>query len=346
MKKFFSMTLAIVLSLVLLAACGSTSEKTSSKGEKKSTTTANKKLEKVKLRVNWVLYGEHAPFFVALEKGYYKEAGLDVEIQEGDGSASTVKLVANKSVDIGYADASASSKGIVNGMPVKMVGAYMQVNPSSIIFKKEKGFKTPQDLIGKTIALTQGDAPSQVFDALLEVNNVDQSKVKKLSVGTPAAKEAAMLTDKADAFIGFYHDQAPRIEVNEKLDLDYVKYADFGITMYATGLVVHNDTIKNNPEMLKKFIKATNKGWEFTKENPQEAIDIFLKNAPKLNKEIVSKQVEQMITSLQTKNSEGKPLGWMAPKDQQSTIDTLQKYSDMGGSKEIADYFTNELNPE
>lgn len=343
MKKFFSMTLSLILCLVLLAACGSSNEKTAGKSETKSDSGKSKQQEKVTLRVNWVLYGEHAPFFVALDKGYYKEEGLDVDIQEGDGSASTVKLVANKSVDIGYADAAASAKGIANGMPVKVVGTYMQVNPSSIIFKKEKGFKSPKDLIGKSIALTQGDAPSQVLDAFFEINGIDKSKVKKVSVGTPAAKEAAMLTDKADAFIGFYHDQAPRIEVNEKLDLDYVKYADFGITMFATGLVVNNDTIKNNPEMLKKFIKATNKGWQFTKENPQEAVDIFLKHAPKLNKEIASKQVEQMITSLQTKNSEGKTLGWMAPEDQQSTIDLLQKYSGMTGSKKIEDYFTNDL---
>lgn len=362
MKKSLLFLFTAMLMMFLVVGCSesdptsessqtdqdSSSEQTAATDEPASEDASEKEqpLEKVKLRLNWILYGEHSPFFVALEKGFYEEAGLDVTIDEGDGSASTVKLVANKSYDIGYADGSTTVKGTSNGMPVKIIGSYMQKNPSSIIFKKGLDIKTPEDLVGKSIALTQGDAPSQILDALFELNGIDPSKVKKVSVGTPPAKEAAMLTGKADSFIGFYHDQAPRIEVAQDVELDYLRYSDFGITMLATGLIAHNDTIKERPEVLKKFIEASNRGWKFTQENPEEAAKIFLEYAPDLNEEIATNQTVRMVENLHTENSQGQPLGWMAPEDQQSTVDLLQQYGDMGGSSNIEDYFTNELIPE
>src|SRR3954466_5346036 len=93
--------------------------------------------EKLQFRLNWTLYGEHAPFFVALDKGFYKEEGLDVEIIEGSGSTTVAQLVANATNPVAYVDAATMMRGVSNGMPIKAVGVSLQQSPMSFIYRAD-----------------------------------------------------------------------------------------------------------------------------------------------------------------------------------------------------------------
>src|SRR6266581_3998425 len=98
---------------------------------------AQPKLEKFPFRLNWTLYGEHAPFFVARDKGFYAQEGLEVEIQEGSGSTTVAQLVANSTSPVAYVDAATMMRGVSNGMPIKAVGVTLQQSPMSFIYRAD-----------------------------------------------------------------------------------------------------------------------------------------------------------------------------------------------------------------
>ena len=118
--------------------------------------------DKVTLMLNWYVYGEHAPFYYGKEKGYFKDAGIDLEIQEGRGSATVTQVVAAKTVQFGYVDVPTMMRAAVKGAPVEAVGVALQTNPMSVMGFVDKNIRKPEDIKGKTVATTQGDSMSQI----------------------------------------------------------------------------------------------------------------------------------------------------------------------------------------
>src|SRR3982751_987515 len=141
----------------------------------------NKPQDKVTLMLNWYLYSEHAPFFLGKERGYYAEEGIDLDIQEGRGSAVTAQAVAAKSATFGYIDVTTMIKAAAKGAPLKSTGVLFQVSPMSVMGFSEKNIKTPKDIIGKTVAVTPGDSMSQMWPLFLKANNIQADQVKIVS---------------------------------------------------------------------------------------------------------------------------------------------------------------------
>ncbi len=141
----------------------------------------DKPKDKVTLMLNWYLYSEHAPFFLGKEKGFYAEEGIDLDIQEGRGSAVTAQAVAAKSATFGYIDVTTMIKAAAKGAPLKSTGVLFQVSPMSVMGFTEKNIKTPKDIIGKTVAVTPGDSMSQMWPLFLKVNNITADQVKIVS---------------------------------------------------------------------------------------------------------------------------------------------------------------------
>ena len=145
----------------------------------RSTTPASAQaLDKFPFRLNWTLYGEHAPFFVALDKGFYKEEGLDVEILEGSGSTTVAQLVANQTNPVAYVDAATMMRGINAGMPIKAVGVTLQQSPMSFIYRADNPRPTKiSEIKGSRIAITAGDASLAIFTAFMGKLNMQVSDV-------------------------------------------------------------------------------------------------------------------------------------------------------------------------
>jgi NitT/TauT family transport system substrate-binding protein len=237
--------------LMLLAACGgNSSEPPSAPGQRKTVT----------LTLNWVPYGEHAPFYYGLKKGFFDAEGITLKIQPGGGSGKTIQAVAQEQTDFGWADTPPLLKGVATGMKVKSVGVFLQKGPASIEFLSDKGFTKPADLKGKKVAGTPGDAMYATFPAWLKANGMQPSDVQVVNVD--AAGKIALLTEgKVDAIMGFFHDQAPTIEKNTGKKVSYLLFADYGMNMLGTGLVVHDNLLAKDPALVKAFVRATQKSW-------------------------------------------------------------------------------------
>ncbi len=154
--------------------------------------------QKVVFALNWFAVGDHAAYWVALEKGYYKEKGLDVELQNSKGSGDSIAKVDTGRADVGLADASVVIPLVAKGAKIKVVGAVFDLTPLNIWTRKDTGIVKPKDLEGKTLAAPPGDSQRQLFPAFARINGIDEKKVTWVNI-EPAAKFVALSEKRADA---------------------------------------------------------------------------------------------------------------------------------------------------
>jgi len=298
--------------------------------------------DKVSLRLNWYLGGLHVPFYYGKEKGYYAAEGIDLTINEGRGSANTVQVVAAGSDTFGLADSSSVILTASKGADVKSVMSLLNTTGYSVVSLAEANIKTPKDLEGKKVAVTPGDPLGQLLQALCKANNVDCAKINMIQVD-PAAKVVTVLEKKADALLGGADDQYFLIKYKGATPAA-MRYADFGGNIVGMTIMTTGDTIKNNPDLVKRFVRATAKSWEETKKNPGAAVDAALKAKPDLNRQSTLDQLMVDIDLLDSKNSKGR-IGWGAQADWDQTLAILRNYRDLQTDKGWTSFHTNEFVP-
>lgn len=232
--------------------------------------------DKVVLLLNWYVYSEHAPFFIGKEKGFYEAEGIDLEIQEGRGSAVSVQAVAAGSATFGYVDVPTMIRAATKGAPVKAVGVALQVSPMAAMGLSEKNVKTPKDIVGKTIAMTPGDSMSQIWPLFMKKTGLQEGQYKVVS-GDGQTKLNAVINGQADLLLGYVMDQNIKIQDATKKPVTVVRFADYGVNLISSGIVASKDTIEKKADLVKRFMRASTKAFEETEKNPEAAIDAMLK---------------------------------------------------------------------
>src|SRR6266702_3312324 len=302
-------------------------------------------LDKFQFRLNWTLYGEHAPFFVALDKGFYKEEGLEVEILEGSGSTTVAQLVSNMTNPVAYVDAATMMRGVGAGMPIKAVGVTLQQSPMAFIYRADAARPTKiEEIKGSRIAITAGDASLAIFTAFMGKLGMNVEYVKLITVANPQSKEQAVLNKQADALLGYFMDQGPRMQLQTGVKMGWTRLYDMaGVSTLSSAIIANNDWLKDakNQAQLRRFLRASQRGWQYTFDHRDEAADIFLKHAPAFNKEIALLEIDGTMTILHTKNTEGKPLGWSSPDDWKDTQTLLEQFAKLKPQSDLNVYYTN-----
>src|SRR5256885_836234 len=246
--------------------------------------------EKFQFRLNWTLYGEHAPFFVARDKGFYRDEGLEVEILEGSGSTTVAQLVANKTNPVAYVDAATMMRGVGAGMPIKAVGVTLQQSPMSFIYRADAPRPTKiSEIRGSRIAITAGDASLAIFTPFMGKLGMKLEDVQMITAANPQAKEQAVLNKQADALLGYFMDQGPRMQLQTGVKMGWTRLYDMaGVSTLSSANIVNNDWAKEakSQDQLRRFLRASQRGWQHTFDNRDEAAGIFIKHAPPFNKEV------------------------------------------------------------
>ncbi len=299
--------------------------------------------DKVSLRLNWYLGGLHAPFYYGKEKGIYAAEGIDLTINEGRGSGNTVQVVAAGSDTFGLADSSSVIVTASKGADVKSVMSLLNTTGFSVVSLKEAGINAPKDLVGKKVAVTPGDPLGQLLQAVCKANNVDCSKITMVQVD-PAAKVVTVLEKKADALLGGADDQYFLIKYKGG-DPSAMRYADWGANIVGMTILTSGDTIKKNPDLVRRFVRATAKSWEEAKKNPGAAVDAAMKVKPDLNRQSTLDQLNVDIELLDSKNSKGR-IGMGAQADWDQTLAILKNYRDLQTEKGWTAFHTNEFVPQ
>jgi NitT/TauT family transport system substrate-binding protein len=263
--------LCVVIGVLALAGCGdddgASSDSTSG--------SQSQDLTKVSLRLNWVIAGNHAPLYLAKERGYWEECGLDVSMAAGNGSSETAKLVANGSQDFGVTDAVSIIAGRGQGLKIKSIGVIYQSNPSALVSKKDADITELQDVEGKTWGAVPGGSPYLLLKALFKENGIED--VKEVSVAPPGI--AQLKTGQVD-FITFFGNEVANIDPDPQKNLNVVLFKDSGQDIYGLTLATSDKYAASHPKQVQCFRDGVIKGFEAAKANPQDALDALKEAVP------------------------------------------------------------------
>jgi NitT/TauT family transport system substrate-binding protein len=299
---------------------------------------------KVTVRLDWLYQGPNAGFMVAQEKGFYAEAGLDVDIGPGKGSANTAQVVASKAAQFGFADGFVVGNGVSKGMSIRAVAGLYRRNPTAVIVLAASDIKTPKDLEGKTIAIATGSTQFQQWPAFMKGCGLDAAKIRVTNID-PAGSPPALITGQVPAIAGYASGQVPSVEVRGNTKTRVFWYADCGVTSISNCIVTHNDLIKEDPELVRAFVAASLKGFLWGRRNLDEMITIARKYSPAIEPAIARRESEMSWQTWISPNTAGKPFGWMSEKDWVETVDVLKQYGGVTTSLEAQQLYTNDFVP-
>lgn len=296
----------------------------------------------VKFQLNWYAGGANAGFAAALKEGYYKDAGLDVTIIQGNGSANTAQLVASGQAEVAYADAVAVSQLIAKGAPMKVVSSVYQSNPNEVEALKKTGIKSVQELKGKKIGVPAGSSQVTMLPLFLEANDLKESDVNLLNMPT-ASMVPSLLQGQVDAILGSVDDYRIQLKA-QGAKLDTYMFADHGVPTVSTSIFASNDYIKNNPDVLRKFIAASLKGWVFALKNPDKAVQDLKAAFPDVDTKLATAQLAAIPPLFCSGGT--KYIGKATDAHWKQTQDLLSKVGLLPKGKDASIYYTNDYLPD
>src|SRR5688572_16449825 len=234
----------------------------------------------IRFALDWRFEGPAAPFFVAIDKGYYKAEGLNVSIDPGAGSVEGINRVASGAYEIGFADINSLIKYRDNprNLPVKAVMMVYDTPAFSIVTLKKTGIKSPKDLEGKVLGAPAGDGAYAQWPIFVRENKIDASKVKIENIGFPV-REPMLAQGKVDAITGFWFSSFMNLKANgvPHDDIVVLMMRDYGVDLYGNAIIVNPEFAKQNPKAVAGFLRATVKGIQDTIKDPNAAIKSLMK---------------------------------------------------------------------
>lgn len=302
-------------------------------------------LRPANVRMDFIIGGKHAPWFVALEKGFYAKRGLNVTIQSSTGSADTVRTIGAGGADFGFADISTTIVARSRGMPIQTVAQFGYV-PTTIMWREDTNIKQLKDLEGKTYAISPGQAQWYLMPAYCRINKIDYKAIRIQETAAPL-QPAALATKKAD-FIVMYRGSNDEIaELAAKkvgVNVNRIFMKDTGLDIYGTGLVAKEDDVKKRPEFVRAYVEATLEGLRYARDNQEEALKILLKHKPELNESLVTLQLRNALNEVfLPPESIQSGLGYMRPDITEKTVRIVNEFFDIGRKVTAKEVFTNQF---
>ena len=251
--------------------------------------------DKMSLTLNWLAQPFQTGFFLAKEKGFYKDVGIDLTIIEGKGSSSTAQITAAGQTDVGFVSGPAAISLINKGAPLKIISEVTQGNFQALASLESSNIKTPKDLIGKTVAVCPGCAQLPMLKGMLAKAGIKEGEVNIQNVDQSA--HISMLEEgKIDAVAG--DPNTISIEMEARGDkVSNMFFKDWGIGLINYVMIARDDNLKKNPDLYKRFVAASLKGWRAIIDDPEAAISALQKQYPeiKLDRETLLKQLTEGI---------------------------------------------------
>ncbi|MGE0630109.1 MAG: ABC transporter substrate-binding protein [Hyphomicrobiaceae bacterium] len=262
---------------------------------------------KLKFMLDYSVTGYHAPFYLAKAKGWYKEAGLDVSITPGKGSAGTIQNLAARTTDMAFADYVGLGRAVESGMPLIAVAAIVRDSLACIVSFGEKPVRKPKDLEGKSLGGIPTGIAAYVLPAFYRANGVDASKVKLISYNY-GATVPSLLSGQVDSITGFYITEFNTVRNRMKnREVVVMRFVDHGIIAYSNGLIANTNFLKENPKAVDAFVDVSLKALRYSLEHIDEAIGATAQNT-ETSPVVLKQQFELAVPFIVT--DENKKLGW------------------------------------
>jgi NitT/TauT family transport system substrate-binding protein len=302
-------------------------------------------LTPVNIRLDFIIGGKHAPWFVALEKGFYAKRGLKARIQGSTGSADTVRTIGAGGADFGFADIGTMIVAKSRGTPVEAVAQFGYL-PATVVWREDNNIKTLKDLEGKSYANHPDQSLWFLMPAFCRINKLDFKSIR-LQETAASLQPAALVTKKVD-FILMYRasndEVAELAAAKQGVKLKRFFMRDNGLDIYGTGLIAKENDIKKRPELVRAYVEGTLEGLRYARENQHEALKILLKHKPELDVALTRLQLKNALTEIFLPPDSGDSgLGFMKPDTMEKTVKTVNDYYDVGRKVSGNEVYTNQF---
>jgi NitT/TauT family transport system substrate-binding protein len=292
-------------------------------GTPRTANAQDQKLTDITFALDFIILGRHAPFFAALENGYYKEEGLNVKLIPTKGTSDTIQNVESGVSQIGFIDVPSLVLARANGSTVKVVSVIYQKAPFAV-FSLDPGANvtTLKGLEGLKIGTGAGSFVSNITRAMMRKNGLDPSKLETANV-EPSARVAMLVSGNIPS-VDFYIMSKPGIErAAPNAKVRALLLADFGLDLYSNGIGAKESYLKENPEIVKKFVRATLRGYQFAFKNKSEAAVLERKSAKALNDEITVEELKIVEDLTVTPEVKTKGIGSFTAEKMKSSVEWM-----------------------
>ena len=244
----------------------------------------------INLVLNWKYQGPQGLLFLAEDNGYFEEEGLNVTMDQGNGSGAAVPLVANGAYDMGFGDINALIELAARNPEEAPVGVFMMYNkpPFTIAVRADSEIEGPADLAGKTLGGSANDGALKLFPAFCARSKIDCSDIT-VSNMQPNLREQMLMQKQVDGVFGYVNTirfSAKLLGVNPDEELRFIRYGDYGMDLYSNAIIVSKEFAAENPDAVKGFLRALNKSIKDAIADPEAAIASVKKREGLINEEI------------------------------------------------------------
>ena len=281
-------------------------------------------LKKITFITNYTLQGRHSPFFVGLDKGYYRDAGFDIDIQPATGSGFVITAVDSGKADYGMAEAASVVQAVAKGAKVKSFMVFTDISTSGLASLEP--YKTLESLKGKRVAASQTDSARVILPILLERNKIDPASIQWLAAD-PGVYSSLLLSGQTDLFTASIDGDVPALEKvagPRGKTVYFSSFADWGYDPFGYLLIAKDTALASDADAAKRLAQATRKAVEYSVAHPEETAQIMVKHNPALNYDTTLAQWKQAIKSIETAYVKRNGYGVATPDRVRRTIDLLK----------------------
>ena len=303
-------------------------------------------LEKITYNMSWLPQGSSIGAIVAQAQGYYKEAGLDVNIVRGYGGNRTANELDQGQFEFAYVDPISLALTRSNGGHVRLVGAVNTTWPARVCYVEKNGKRlTLDDMKGMTMGGGSASPVHNIVPTWLEMNGKPRDYIRLLRMD-PAVVDAALVEGKIDlaecwkgSNVATILKQAGAAGVK----IGWIEYSDYGLNAYGSGLATTDERIAKNPDLVRRFLKATYRGYQFAIDKPDAAVDVMLKAFPTVDRNVGLQQIREIDQIIVDPNARDKALGYLRQDRMQSTASFVDKAFNLNGKVKAADLYTDDF---
>lgn len=304
----------------------------------------------VPFALDWKFEGPSAPYFLAIDNGYFAEEGLNVTIEAGSGSTGTIPKIATGAFPIGFGDINAIIKFLDQnpGAPVTAVMMVYNKPPFAIVGRKSLGVETPADLEGKVLGAPPPDGAWAQFPVFAAETGIDPEKITVEPVGFPT-REPMLAEGNVAAITGFSFSSVvnlQRLGVPAE-DISSILMADHGLVLYGNAIMVNTDFAAENPEVVEGFLRAVAKGWSAAIADPAAGADAVLARNPAADKTVETNRLQMSIDdNVNTDWVQANGFGVIDPARLEASLTQLAATYEFQGTPDASLYFTDVYLPE
>lgn len=304
----------------------------------------------IRFTLGWKTQGSDAAFFLAEEKGYFEKEGLNVTIDQGEGSGATVTRIMSGAYDAGFGDINAIIQNASTRPEEAPVMVYLMWNqpPFAIVSKKEEGIATPADLAGKTLGGAQGTPTTRLLPVFARTNDVDVASIA-ISNMAPNLQEPMLIRDEIDGALVFNITSWFNLLLNRQdpeADFNWLNFGEFGLDLYSNGLMVSQAMIRDNPEAVAGLVRAVNKATIEIGLDQESGMDATVAYDNLINRDVEKQRLQFAYTNLMVSEESGRiGVGDVDDARLARAIDIVVEGYELSATPEVGQVFSREFLP-